>query len=95
MFPFAKMEQHTLSTFASSHTPDAPPESNLLASDLPCGKVPELVDQIKQLNLVLADQRKQLVASSNKEAACTQVLEEHMQRARVEDARTVEWQKEE
>ena len=36
-----------------------------------------------------------MAASSNKEAACNQVLEEHLQRQRVEDSCTINWQREE
>ena len=45
------------------------PAGPAATSDLPSGSVPGLEDQIKQLNLALAAQQKQLAASSNKEAA--------------------------
>ena len=49
----------------------------------PSNCITQLKIQVKELSLALA-------ASSNKEAACNQVLEEHLQRQRVEDKKALD-----
>ena len=58
-------------------------------------KTPEQKEQIRQLTAALAATKHQEAAFSNKEAACTKVLEETMLRNQEEDRRTAEWTTEE
>ena len=57
-----------------------------IANSPPSNCITQLEIQVKELNLALA-------ADSNEEEACNLVLEEHLQRQRMEDSRTMNWQR--
>ena len=64
--------------------------AEVATANSPC--MTQLETQVKELSLALAAAS---ASSSNEKAACNMVMEEHLQRQKLEDSRTLNWQREE